>query len=542
MRKFLTSVIALFMTGSLFAGGLVTNTNQSAAWVRLPARNASVDIDAAYYNPAGLMKLNNGYHFSISNQTISQARKIENFYKYASLYGLNQNLYRGSISAPVFPSIYAVYKTDKLAFSFGFDPIGGGGGGTFKRGLPSFEMSASDLVPALAASEGATGYSLDTYFKSSSVFFGFQGCVSYKFSDMVSVAVGLRFVTAKNTYQGYLNNIEVNLPSGWTRADSIMSGIARPAATASLSTTALVTGGAGPLTLAQAQGMGIITALQEAQLAGALAAYGSPTTVTIAQADAFFKGVAAQYNATAFLLHNQSLDAQQTGSGFSPIFSVNISPSENLNIAIRYEMITRIVLKNKTSQDLLIGYTPTGGKITEFPDGGLTNSDLPAMLALGAEYKVSPKLKIALGADYFFDKNADYGHALDLDHNPSTPDTPVPNSYIIKNNGLDINAGVEYHVTDKLLLSCGYMYSNKGVNDNYQSDITYGQATHTFGLGGAYSVTKSCQINLGFSYTDYVSTSSYIDHIFAATGTLERPLQTYFKNAFIVGVGVDFSF
>ena len=72
MRKFLTFVSATFITGSMFAGGLVTNTNQSASWVRLPSRNASIEIDAVYYNPAGLMKLDNGFHFSLNNQTIFQ--------------------------------------------------------------------------------------------------------------------------------------------------------------------------------------------------------------------------------------------------------------------------------------------------------------------------------------------------------------------------------------------------------------------------------------------------------------------------------------
>lgn len=185
MRKFLTFFSATLITGCLMAGGLVTNTNQSASWVRLPVRDASVEIDAVYYNPAGLMKLENGFHFSVSNQTIRQTKKVTN--NYAGLndaYGLNVHEYDGKVSAPVFPSVYAVYKLDKFAFSFGFNPIGGGGSATFKKGLPSFEISPSDLVPSLAA-KGATAYRLDTYFKGTSVFFGYQGAVSYKINDMI---------------------------------------------------------------------------------------------------------------------------------------------------------------------------------------------------------------------------------------------------------------------------------------------------------------------------------------------------------------------
>jgi long-subunit fatty acid transport protein len=543
MRKFLTFIAATLITGTLIAGGLVTNTNQSAAWVRLPARNASVGIDAVYYNPAGLMKLENGFHFSISNQTIFQTKDVENFYKGpGGVYGLNQSLYTGKVSAPVFPSVYAVYKTDRLAFSLGFNPVGGGGGATYDKGLPSFEISASDLVPSLAASQGATDYRLNAYLKGSSVFYGFQGGVSFKINDWISVATGLRYVYAKNTYLGHLTDIEVNLPSGWTRADVIMTGIATGATGAAAATTGLVSAGAGTLTLAQVQALGYITAVQRAQLEGALTAFGYPTTVNIATADAVFKGAASKYTATATLLGDQEVDVEQTGSGITPVFSVNLSPTENLDIAIKYEMATKMQLENKTAKDFLIGFTATGEQITMFKDGELTSSDMPALLTLGADYKLNSNFKISLGSDYYFDKSADYGHTLDLDDNSSTPSTPVTNKDIIANNGWSLEAGLEVNLSEKLLVSGGYVYANKGVNSKYQSDLTYGLATHTLGVGGAYSVSNKIQINLGASYTLYEKDSKLVDHVFSATGTLFQPKETYAKKTIVFGVGVDFSF
>jgi long-subunit fatty acid transport protein len=543
MRKFLTIVATTFITGSLFAGGLVTNTNQSAAWVRLPARNASVGIDAVYYNPAGLMKLENGFHFSISNQTIFQTKDVENFYKGpGGAYGLNQSLYTGKVSAPVFPSVYAVYKTDRLAFSLGFNPVGGGGGAEYKTGLPSFELSASDLVPALAASQGATGYRLDAYLKGTSVFFGFQGGVSFKINDLISVAAGLRYVSAKNTYLGHLTDIEVNLPSGWTRADVIMTGIATGATGAAAATTGLVSAGAGTRTLAQVQALGYITAVQRAQLEGALTSFGYPIATPIAQADAIFKGAAAKYSATATLLGDQEADVEQTGSGISPVFSVNLSPTENLNIGIKYEMATKMELENKTKKDFLVGFTATGSPVTMFPDGDLTASDMPAMLTVGVDYKLGSKFRISLGSDYYFDKSADYGHMLDLDNDPSTPSTPVTNKDIIAYNGWALEAGLEVILSEKLLVSGGYVFANKGTNDKYQSDLTYGLATHTFGVGGAYSVSNKIQINLGASYTLYEEDSKLADHVFSATGTLYQPKETFAKKTIVFGVGIDFSF
>lgn len=531
----------MLITGSLIAGGLVTNTNQSAAWVRLPSRNASVGIDAVYYNPAGLMKLENGFHVSISNQSILQKRTVKNYYGGpGGLYGLNEQTYNGTVNAPLFPSIYAAYKLDKFAFSFGFNPIGGGGGAEFKKGLPSFEMSPSDLVPSLAASYGADAYKLDAYFKGSSTFLGYQGGVSYKVNDMISIAVGLRYVTAKNTYEGHLQDIEVELPTGWTRADAIMNGISASYTTAAAGSSALVAGGAGTLTFAQAQGAGIITATQRAQFEGALVAVGYPAATPIAQADAIYKGTSAKYGATATLLGDQTANVSQTGSGVAPIFSVNFSPSENLNIAVKFEMKTKLVLTNNTKQDLLVAFDATGAPITMFPNGAKTKNDMPAMLSVGIDYKVSPSLKLSLGSNYYFDKAANYGHTYDDDLNSSTPTVALSNEQIISKNGMTIQGGLEYNISQKLLVSCGYVYANQGVNSLYQSDITYGLGTQTFGIGGAYSFTDKIQVNLGLGYTMYEGNSKNVNHVFGST--LYQPIESYGKSTKMIGIGVDFSF
>ena len=84
MRKLLTFFVAVLISGSLLAGGLVTNNNQSAMFTRLQNRNASTDIDAVYFNPAGLTKLGDGFSFSLNNQSIFQTKTITNNYTYLS--------------------------------------------------------------------------------------------------------------------------------------------------------------------------------------------------------------------------------------------------------------------------------------------------------------------------------------------------------------------------------------------------------------------------------------------------------------------------
>ncbi len=525
MRKLFTLIIGTMIAGSLLAGGLVTNTNQSAAWVRLPARNASTENDAVYYNPAGLMKMNNGLHFSLSNQSIWQKREVVSDYPY-----LNNGTYKGTVKAPLFPSVYAAYKMDKLAFFAGFNPIGGGGGATYEDGLPSFEMSQSDLVPMLAGAPfNATAYRMDVFFKGTSTFFGFQGGLAYKINDFISVAAGLRYVTAKNTYEGYLKDVQVNIASGWTDASVILDGISANAGTSATNLQAAITGGL----------LGANDPISASVRAGLISLGIDPTGFTNAIAVGAFNAASAKYALNSNLLEDQEADVTQSGSGITPFFSVNISPLENLNIAVKYEMATKLELENKTATDLLVGYTVTGTPITMFPDGEKLRNDMPALLTVGAELQLA-KLKLALGGNYYFDKAADYGHKIDHDIDATTPTIHIANSEIMDNNGMSVQAGLEYKLSDLFLVSGGYSYANKGVNSLYQSDLTYGLATHTFGIGGAVSLTDMIRINIGGSLTSYVEDTKEVNHKLGLINML--PTETYKKKTMLVGVGIDFSF
>ena len=207
-RKLASFFIALGFSGVVMAGGILTNTNQSAMYVRMMARDATLGLDAVYFNPAGLSLLNDGFYLSINNQTLGQTRWITSDYS-----SLNHSDYTGKVFAPLFPDLYATYKKGNLAVSLGFMPIGGGGGAKYDKGLPSFEYGIANLVPSLN-SFGVTGYSADINFEGTSVFFGYQANISYKLNDMLSIAVGGRYVTAKNTYSGSIKNIIVTSAAG----------------------------------------------------------------------------------------------------------------------------------------------------------------------------------------------------------------------------------------------------------------------------------------------------------------------------------------
>ena len=77
MKKLATTLLLLATVASASAGGLMTNTNQSAAFLRSISRGTSLDPDAVYHNPAGTVFMADGWHLGINNQMAWQNRQTE---------------------------------------------------------------------------------------------------------------------------------------------------------------------------------------------------------------------------------------------------------------------------------------------------------------------------------------------------------------------------------------------------------------------------------------------------------------------------------
>jgi len=538
MRKLLTFVAVLLISGAVFAGGLVTNNNQSAMFTRLQNRNASTAIDAVYFNPAGVTRLGDGFFASINNQTISQTQTIINDYSFLSG---SPKEYIGNVSAPIYPGVYVAFNTGKLSLSAGFNPVGGGGGATYKKGLPSFETSVADLVPLLT-NQGfpTTQYSADIYFKGTSVYFGYQFNVGYKINDQISVAAGLRLVSAKNTYNGYLKDISVNpnypafgstFTGGMVLASDFFTAGATMLNTLAAGSAAFVTGlqpivdaGAGATPLANGTAVGLTTA-QVGQIQQLLGAAGlTPAQIgaisiagaqgTLAVAGPAFTANANTMSGYAAQTQDISVDAEETGTGYTPIISVNISPTDNLNIAVKYEFKTKLDLTTKVNNNM-------GGGI--FIEGEKVIADMPAMLSFGVEYKPVDKLMLTASFNEYFDKNVDYDGSETV------------NTDEIDKNFLEFGLGAEYGLSDKLRISGGWVHTSTGVNVYYQSDQRYSANTNSFGAGFGYRITDMIDLNIGGQYTFYADASRDFTDLAPYT-------ETYKKKTWLIGVGLDFSF
>ena len=541
--KRLTFIAAFFMLFQVaFAGGLLTNTNQSAQFIRMMSRNASTDIDAVYFNPAGLIHLEDGWHFAVHNQTIFQTKTIDSKFPL-----LNDGYYEGVVNVPVFPSAFAVYKNEDWAFSLGFGPNGGGGSATFDRGLPSFEIPITKVVPGLAGltqinpALNVTGYSAELSFEGTSVFWGIQLGATYMVSDMLSVYGGVRYLPAKNAYQGTIRSIQLEVndqyypaPAWLLDVSGSVQGMADMAGGAAANVDPLIQAGAGSYTLPQLEDAGTIDAATRVSLEQGLMSFGvsNPDQLTVNQiqqtflgAEAQLSGTATTLTATSAQLADKEVDTEQTGAGFTPMIGVEIAPNENWNIALKYEMKTNLELENETKID----------DLGLFPNGAKSRSDLPAILAAGVGYR-NDRFEAQLSYNMYFNKGVGWGpNTQDIAVWEGVDDTQIREREIDR-NGIEVGLGMQYNVSDAFAFSLGGLWGDMGVADSYQSDFSYSNPSVTVGAGVEWLITDALIMDAGFSNTFYQDqTVSFTD---PDVGSYD---QTLGKTTMTFAVGLSYS-
>ena len=193
MKKLVLTMVMASVCVMAEAGGLMTNTNYHIAFDRMFARGATFDIDAAYSNPAGLAWGHDGLQLSLNLQKPWQNRDIET---QVPAFGIDKK-YNGEASAPIVPAIFASYKQDRWAVSTMIGIVGSGGFVQYDEGVPMFTVP----ITAMLAQKSITPdkYSMDTQMKGKQYIYGGQVNFTYKITDFLSAAVGMR----ANYYDGY---------------------------------------------------------------------------------------------------------------------------------------------------------------------------------------------------------------------------------------------------------------------------------------------------------------------------------------------------
>lgn len=533
-RKLVCMAIATALSSSVFAGGLLTNTNTNIAFNRNFAREGVIAIDGVYSNPAGVAFLSDGWHFSINNQSAFQTRTIRSsitvpafegtpFYQPFKLNGGDEKgfkEFKGKATAPILPSFQVAYNKGKWGFQGSFALVGGGGKCTFNHGLGSFERTIS-LLPALLATAQNTyqqqygidlglgtttpGYSVESYIHGQQYVFGLQFGTTYKLTDNFSVYGGFRFNYVLNKYKGNIRNISVNIGGNnenlynylglKATAFAEQSAQAGQAATTyqHLAEQATIAGNADQA--AQYTAMAQQYA-QMAQLAGA----GAQT----------MEGVRGQ-------VADRYLECTQTGWAICPIIGVDYRWNK-LNIGARLEFTTHFNIQNDTKVD------DTG----MFADGVNTPGDMPGIFTIGAQYEVLPQWRVMGGYHLYFDKNAKMAD---------------DKQKALTGNTQEFTLGTEYDVTKNITLSIGGQKTDYRLgNGAYLNDMSFVTDSYSFGFGAKVKVTEKVAVNVAYFFTKYDHFGKEYNQDFSAAGQTisAKCVDDFTRTNRVFGVGVDF--
>lgn len=502
MKKICAGLALALTAAPAMAGGLLTNTNQNASFLRQMSQNGVIDITGLYVNPAGTAFLEDGWHLSLNSQSAFQTRTIDTTFP---LFALNSNNhekmheFEGKATAPVIPSFQLSYNHDKWSVNANFALVGGGGKCEFKNGLGSFEAlyagSLYQQVPAgvnaklghdlpgqleaglLAAGVPApyntmlaqtatynsqmTGYSINPYMKGRQYYFGLTLGATYKITEDLAVFGGLRGVYATCNYNGYVQDVKANYAYQYAIA-------ANPA----LGFPGTSGGDTGSLDLAS---------------------------------------------------NNLTLNTDQTGFAITPIIGFDYRINDQWNVSMKYEMTTNMTLKNTSEMNETAQQQAgtAGSPLAQFKDGEKVREDIPGIITVGAQYSPVSVFHINAGMNYYMDKNAlKYGDKQNL----------------LDDNTLEVTAGLEWDVCKLITVSASMQSTNYSMSDAYMNDLSFNLSSNSVGCGFRINATERCAIDFGYMHTFYQDRTVNTQ---TAAGV---KTDLYNRTNNVVGVGVNLAF
>ena len=506
MKKIVCALAAvLFSMNAVFAGGILTNTNQSVSFLRNPARDAAIGLDGVYSNPAGVAFLSDGLHLGFNWQYAHQTRTITSTNSLFAL-GLKNNgqatkEFEGVANAPIIPSLQAAYNKNNWSFQFNFSVPGGGGKCEFDKGIGSFETVVGAIANRLigvstglnqsisqlgASVPNVTGYDVDGYMKGKQFYFGFQVGAAHKFNEHLSVYGGLRLLYGTASYEARLNNIRVmNGNTGMTLPEYFM-GVTNGLTTAGNNLAALsqqVKDGIQQYVAGyMAAGMTQEQAMQQPAVQD-LVAKGQQLQASGAQLQATAEQLESSAATLAPYTNGVNLKSDQTGWGIAPVIGIDYKTGP-FNFAAKYEFKTRMRMKNNSDLKEASVISATN----KYVNGTSVPEDSPAQLALGAQWSVLDNVRLNAGYHHFFDTDAHW-----YEHSEKLLDGGT-NEYL---------AGAEWDINDRLTVSGGVQFTRYPLTDEYMNDMSFVVNSWTFGLGLEYKVSEKVKLSAAYFQTNY---------------------------------------
>jgi long-subunit fatty acid transport protein len=332
-------------------------------------------------------------------------------------------------------------------------------------------------------------------------YFGFQLGAAYKINEHWSVYGGLRALYGNASYKARLSNIQV--------AQSNTDG----------STTITNFD-----TFLNDKVYGLRKSLEPLQAASAAAQAAGGSLPADMQA-LLLQGEASLelLNRLQHYSNGVNLMSNQEGFGIAPVIGVDYKIG-NFNFAAKYEFNTELKMKNRSTLERPLqlpssmGSFPAINNINKFADDTEVDEDIPAMLAVGAQWTALPGVHLNLGYHHYYDKNTQwFGDTQDLLSHGS-------NEYL---------AGVEWDINDRVNVSVGGQITRYGLTDEYMNDLSFVVNSYSTGFGVKYKVSDVVTLSAAYFQTNY-------DHYERTTSEAVKDDFTRTNRVLGIGCQVDF--
>ena len=406
------AIAALLSTGA-YAASIDHIQTYTPEYLGNQSQNGMINKSSVYYNPAGLVHLDNGTYFHIGAQLAVGHEKMD----------YNGKEYKADLLQYI-PTLALYSVRDERTIFWTFGGLGGGGDLEYKDGV-----AGTAVVPDIL--NGIVGKFKDTPIG------GMIG--NLHFTDNGSSAEG------KSLYG------QTTIGRAWKVNDKLSMSIA------------------GRAVLGMKKLKGDINVKSS-----------NPSLVEDLHAN---------------------MDSDRTAWGLGAQIGLNYKATDRLNLAMRYDSRVKLNFKasgnEKPAELKILGNKLTdvgfSGFYPEYADGTKTRRDLPAILALGASYKVTDRWTTAISGNYYFNKDAK------MDRVAGTITIPNPlnqkESITLKglepeyDNGWEIALGNEYKLNEKWTLLGSVNYAHTGAKVSSYDDIEFALNSVTVGAGVKYAPT-----------------------------------------------------
>lgn len=479
MKKIILSSIISLSALTIFAGGVENKTNMSAGYLRNPSRNTENERpEAAFYNIAGTGFLKNGLYIEAGNQFVF--KEYANELKTGDKFKNNGVLdYYSNDETNVFfyPNFDVVYKKNRWSMFLTFGVYAGGGALSYSEGTSA--TSLMFLNGAKNQGDEATKYGLAaSMIKTAKE--SFDNAVKTKFGDEETALAWIKANPDNETAKSLAQAYGVKTKYGSSLAEYAAKKDAyEKTANASLA-------------MAQNHSLDVTSLTLGGQIG---AAYLVTDWLSLSAAYRYTYGtqeMILKCNDQTFNTINggNKISYEAKGFGQSCVFGIHAKPPviPGLDLSVQYQSLSRIEYNvDNVKGDIAKYYGIT--------DDSNFRTDLPAVLNLGAGYRIFEPLYISTSFNYYFNDFASQDNILG--------ETDYENSW-------EIAFGMDYKICRFLGASAGIAYSNQGITDTSNSTFNPVLDSLTVGGGVEVSAIKNLTITTSAVYVKYFDADYYL--------------------------------